>query len=662
MNAYLKRYLITLLFAAGICILLLGGSQAKAADKENCLMCHKHRFIGRIDENGRKWNYNVDEAIYNRSVHRIVECRNCHTTITKIPHDPVTQQVNCANLCHIKPPFAQKKFSHKKIIDLFNESAHGIRPQDPEDLKSAKPDCKFCHLNPLYAKISEKRVPYGKTLGRCYNCHLPRGVTQAYRHITHRLRKKTSRSPGQIVKLCSKCHQNAELMKKGKVSQKTLAAVKTYNQSIHGKLVRLGSQKAADCVSCHASSALHDIYKKENKKATIAKDNLAKTCRQCHKKTNSWFIRIAVHPDAKSEDSRAIGLVSIFLRSALYGVVFSLLGLLLAETFGRRKEGLKLLLRDGTSWRGKSKPGSPKQKGTAGRPEKSARLNHPLASYLIGSVFMVLTWVVFTGVVYHLTLSDRGPGLLRPLLEKYSQQHKSEILDEARHLEELEQHRHFHNIAADHPRLPENRRPACFICHSDYPHGKNKKIRGLMNIHTQFFVCETCHIREKPGTTIVYKWYNPLDDNPRGPFYGTSYDPATGYLSKGKDQISRISPYVKSLKTAGLELAIKVQDAPLARDYMKVRDKLSPEQREGIKNKFHEDIKPRGRDCKRCHTKNGILDFKQLGFTENRISNLMALDIIGMLEKYEEFYMPELFTEKAFRGDEKEKGETPKTK
>lgn len=282
----------------------------------------------------------------------------------------------------------------------------------------------------------------------------------------------------------------------------------------------------------------------------------------------------------------------------------------------------------------------------AGEPR---RLNHPMISYLLGAIFLVLTLGVFVGVVHHLTISHHGPGLLRPLLEKHQEQRRSPILDEAQRLEEYEKHRHFHNVADEPPTLPENLRPVCFICHSDLPHSKNKRIRALMNIHTQFFVCETCHIKEKPETTIVYKWYNPLDDNPPGPFYGTSYDPQSGSLSLGKDLISKIAPYFKSGKDDKVWSAIQVQEAPIARDFVKVRDRLSPEQREGIKNIFHENIKPKGHDCNTCHTEKGILDFEQLGFVENRIANLKRLVVVDMIRKYDKWYLPELVIDKHHR-------------
>jgi len=275
----------------------------------------------------------------------------------------------------------------------------------------------------------------------------------------------------------------------------------------------------------------------------------------------------------------------------------------------------------------------------AGEPK---RLSHPLISYLLGFILLALALVVFVGVVHHLTISHHGPGLLRTLLEKHQERQKSEILDEARRQAEFEKHRHFHNVVADTPQLPEDLRPVCFICHSDLPHSKNKRVRSLMNLHTQFFACETCHIKEKPGTTIVYKWHNPLDPNPPGPFYGTSYDPESGSLSLGKDLISKISPFYKSEKEGNVWPAIQAQDAPMARDFVKVRDRLSPEQREGIKNKFHENIQAKGHDCNKCHTENSILDFKQLGFVENRAENLKKLVVVGMIQKYESWYLPEL--------------------
>lgn len=270
------------------------------------------------------------------------------------------------------------------------------------------------------------------------------------------------------------------------------------------------------------------------------------------------------------------------------------------------------------------------------------RGNHPLASYLFGSVFILITVVVLVGVFYHLAFSSHGPQLLMPVKEKYFTKPLSTILTEAKRNEEFEIHRHFHNIV-EFPEVPRTARSVCYICHSDYPHSKTKKVRSLLNMHTQYFVCETCHIKEKEEAEIVYKWYNPLNDNPRGPFFGTSYDPETGNIAEVEDLISRMAPYFKIGDK--IESAIQMQDAPLAQDYMKVRDKLTPEQRDGVKNKFHGNVKPKGNDCKTCHSKESILDYKTLGFAENRIVDLEQLNIKGLMTKYKTFYLPDLFEE-----------------
>jgi hypothetical protein len=80
-------------------------------------MCHKYRFLGRIDENGKRSNHNVNEDIFLGSIHRNVPCRDCHTSIKKIPHDPVKEEVNCANECYIDPPLSG---------NLMGNFCHGI--------------------------------------------------------------------------------------------------------------------------------------------------------------------------------------------------------------------------------------------------------------------------------------------------------------------------------------------------------------------------------------------------------------------------------------------------------------------------------------------------------------------------------------------------------
>lgn len=333
-----------------------GPSTVQAADNENCLMCHKYPSMARIGEDGLVKNYYVNEHIFLNSLHGTVGCRECHTYIKRFPHDPVTEKVNCANECHIKAPFSENNFSHQKIIDIFNSSAHSIKPDNSSLLKQSQPDCKYCHLNPLYKRVDEKTISYGKTLDRCLNCHQRKGVTEAYRHIMHRLRHKTSRSSEEIVALCSGCHGNVLLMKKLGLTGTALDAVATYKESIHGKMTTLGSQKAANCISCHSSSLIHDIYRPDDPKSTINEKNLESTCKNCHKKINKYFVRIAVHPSLEDPQNPILFIISnLILRMILYGTVFGLMGLLFLETFRRKKDGIGMKLKAGTSWRNPKK-------------------------------------------------------------------------------------------------------------------------------------------------------------------------------------------------------------------------------------------------------------------------------------------------------------------
>jgi hypothetical protein len=267
------------------------------------------------------------------------------------------------------------------------------------------------------------------------------------------------------------------------------------------------------------------------------------------------------------------------------------------------------------------------------------RQEHPKSVYLISLMVLLITLFVLGGVINHLAFSSHGPGLLIPLVKKF-QQKESPILKEFSEHRKSEEHRHFHHLV-EYSEIPENKRPVCYICHSNLPHSKTQKIRAMLNMHTNFIACETCHLEKKEGEPIEYQWFSPMDKDVQGPYFGTSYDPETGELIHVKDHFSKIVPYFKD--NGALRAMLHMQQGEMAKDYMKVRDKLTPEQREGVTKKFHADIRPKGPECHTCHASNGILNFKKLGFSEKRIVDLENLSIKGIITKYDQFYLPDLF-------------------
>ena len=273
------------------------------------------------------------------------------------------------------------------------------------------------------------------------------------------------------------------------------------------------------------------------------------------------------------------------------------------------------------------------------------RQEHPKSAYLIGLFVVIVMLFVFGGVVNHLAFSSHGPGLLLPIVNKLQQKQESAILREVQLHEESEIHRHFHHFV-DYPEIQESQKETCFICHSKLPHGKNKKIRALLNMHTEFFVCETCHLKNDDQNKVVYKWYSPLEKEPKGPFIGMDYNPVTGMLQTIDDHVSKIAPFIKNGNT--LDATIQLQDNPMAKDFINVRDRLTPEQREGFTKKFHASIKPVGHACTKCHSTQSIINFKELGFSEKRKNDLEQLSITGIITKYNEFFLPDFFTDNLF--------------
>ncbi len=73
----------------------------------------------------------------------------------------------------------------------------------------------------------------------------------------------------------------------------------------------------------------------------------------------------------------------------------------------------------------------------------------------------------------------------------------------------------------------------------------------------------------------------------------------------------------------------------------------SDKDREAVKERFHKLTSPEGRHCDRCHTsKDPYLPYAELGFSKLRQQDLENLPIIGLIDKYNKFFMPNLLRSK----------------
>jgi len=211
-----------------------------------------------------------------------------------------------------------------------------------------------------------------------------------------------------------------------------------------------------------------------------------------------------------------------------------------------------------------------------------------------------------------------------------------------------ESQRHFHNVPEVRS-IGLGKKAVCFQCHGDYPHSKQRMVRTLLNMHTQFIDCMTCHIdpRKVPEDKYQFQWLNFSGIEVQGPQYGTDINTNTGYLVDTDDYYSKIVIYID---TGGKsELVEFTENNQVVREFIQIKDTLSDEDRESVKNSFHEKVMPKGRFCSRCHTREeeSYIPFRSLGFSDRRIQDVTNLNIVGIVEKYRDFYMPNLFNTKS---------------
>ncbi len=270
-----------------------------SADKENCLMCHKYSGMGRYETvlsgKGRKRIFYINKDLFKETVHGELRCKDCHSDVTKIPHDRV-RKVDCAKDCHIQDPSSGKEFSHRRIAELLKKSVHGVEGTNNPRYRKDLPTCTYCHNNPLNTVSDSKDHLY--FLNICMQCHEKEEWARRFlKHQFYRMGKR--RSSKEIVALCSSCHENKRMMDRHK-----LDVVIGFRDTYHGKAIAYGNEKVANCLSCHAPRSLgftpHSIVSKRDLRSPVNPANRLKTCknRGCHPGATREFAlgRKKIHP------------------------------------------------------------------------------------------------------------------------------------------------------------------------------------------------------------------------------------------------------------------------------------------------------------------------------------------------------------------------------
>lgn len=261
------------------------------------------------------------------------------------------------------------------------------------------------------------------------------------------------------------------------------------------------------------------------------------------------------------------------------------------------------------------------------------RRDHPMISFLTAIILGAIIFALLTELI--ITFGEK--------LGMFAEEEKPQILIELSEQRFTEKMRHFHN-EPEKDLVNLGKKQVCFYCHGDYPHSKQRMVRTLLNMHTQFVGCMTCHNdpRKIDEKSLRFYWLNYSGIAVTGPPFGTSLNPKTGNLVTTDNYYAKIvAVSEKGAKSTLLELTEDNQDV---KEFLEVREKLSDIDREAVKKRFHRTVSPKGRFCTRCHASEdkGYISFSKLGFSERRVNDLTNLNIVGVVQKYKKFYMPSL--------------------
>ncbi len=239
-------------------------------------------------------------------------CKDCHGThrvLDKRDPESRTFSIRVPELCgscHREGQKAAVRYvgTQHEIVQHYRESIHGKGL-----LKSGltvTATCTNCHTAHMVlprsdpqSTVNPKNLP--ATCGACHH-----GIQEQFEQSVHsRLVTKTDKD----LPVCSDCHSAhtirrtdetgfmLDIMDKCGRCHEQIA--KTYFDTYHGKVSRLGYTKTAKCYDCHGA---HDILPVTDPRSHLSRANVVATCQKCHATATRRFagyLTHATHHDPK---------------------------------------------------------------------------------------------------------------------------------------------------------------------------------------------------------------------------------------------------------------------------------------------------------------------------------------------------------------------------
>ena len=291
-------------------------TRERVIPNERCLTCHgDENHKSDVRDDGTPVDIYVKHEELGASVHGDHRCTDCHVTIDRVPHRVAPKvAVGCVE-CHEQTLRQRKAEPNGDIerlevvntqIDAYMDSIHAL----PNKIDQARTNatCYDCHeahnvgeLGSIQRK--EKRLKNPEVCGRCHEKELEeyrgsdhgkavleKGESESAVcsdcHTTHDIASpETDAAKRAITKNCGDCHEDAQ---------------RTYFESYHGQVHRLGYTNTAKCHDCHGS---HGVKGADDPTSEIHANNRLENCQVCHKEANDNFLEFAPHGDPDDREN-----------------------------------------------------------------------------------------------------------------------------------------------------------------------------------------------------------------------------------------------------------------------------------------------------------------------------------------------------------------------
>lgn len=232
---------------------------------------------------------------------KCITCHNPHKTQSHLlPSSPTfaTKIPKLCGQCHSAgKPAAKMVGGNQHIVKSYINSVHGKGLLESGLVVAAK--CTDCHTahHQLSPKDPESSVNPKNLANTCGKCH--KGIEDKFKMSIHWPGNVITKKKLPVCETCHSSHNISRINIKGfrtklmyKCGNCHKEQAKTYFETVHGQVSRLGEERAAKCWDCHGT---HRILPPDNPLSTLSYNNELKTCGKCHQGVHREFAGYLTH-------------------------------------------------------------------------------------------------------------------------------------------------------------------------------------------------------------------------------------------------------------------------------------------------------------------------------------------------------------------------------